>query len=134
MLGLFAFFYATLHLLTYVALDYFFVFNLMVENVVTNRYITAGLASFLLMAPLALTSTKAMIRRLGGRRWQALRRLVYVSAVAGHYMWLSKIGFRIPLSYGVVLAMLLGHRSCRRSARRRRHPGGGSLDALRPGA
>lgn len=136
MLGLFAFFYATLHLLTYVALDYFFAFELMVENVVKNRYITAGLASFLLMAPLAVTSTKAMIRRLGGRRWQMLHRLVYVSAVAAvvHYMWLSKIDFRIPLSYAVVLAILLGYRLCSQYLPPRRQPTIGSLNMLPQGA
>lgn len=112
MLGLFAFFYGTLHLLTYVVLDYFFAFNLMLENIAEHLYITAGLLGFVLLVPLAVTSNQAMVRRLGGRRWRRLHRLVYVSAMAGvvHYTAMSKIDVRTPLAYGAVLAVLLGFR------------------------
>jgi sulfoxide reductase heme-binding subunit YedZ len=112
MFGLFAFFYATLHVLTYVALDYFFAFGLMWDNVLKARYITAGVAAFVLMIPLAATSTRAMIRRMGGRRWQALHRVVYASAIAGvvHYLWMLKIDIRLPLMYAFALAALLAFR------------------------
>jgi sulfoxide reductase heme-binding subunit YedZ len=121
MLGLFAFFYATLHLLTYVVLDYFFAFALMWENVLKARYIFAGLTAFALLIPLAATSSQSMIRRLG-RRWQTLHRLVYASAVAAvvHYLWLIKIDARVPLTYGALLAALLAFRVWARYDRRRR--------------
>jgi sulfoxide reductase heme-binding subunit YedZ len=116
MLGLFAFFYGSLHLLTYVALDYFFAFGLMLENIVQNLFIIAGLVGFVLMIPLAVTSSQAMIRRLGGRRWRILHRLVYVSAIAGvvHYSSMSKIDIRRPLAYGAILTALLAFRLLRR--------------------
>ena len=112
MLGLFAFFYGSLHLLTYVVLDHFFAFGSMLEDLTDRRFVTAGFTGFVLMIPLALTSTQAMVRRLGGRRWQALHRLVYVSACAGvvHYLWLVKADLRPPLVYAGVLALLLGLR------------------------
>ena len=116
MLGLFAFFYGSLHLLTYVVLDHFFAFGSMLEDLTDRRFVTAGFTGFVLMIPLALTSTQAMVRRLGGRRWQALHRLVYVSACAGvvHYLWLVKADLRPPLVYAGVLALLLGFRLLRR--------------------
>ena len=112
MLGLFAFFYGSLHLLTYVVLDHFFAFGSMLEDLTDRRFVTAGFTGFVLMIPLALTSTQAMVRRLGGRRWQALHRLVYVSACAGvvHYLWLVKADLRPPLVYAALLALLLGFR------------------------
>ena len=112
MLGLFAFFYGSLHLLTYVVLDHFFAFGSMLEDLTDRRFVTAGFTGFVLMIPLALTSTQAMVRRLGGRRWQALHRLVYVSAGAGvvHYLWLVKADLRPPLVYAALLALLLGFR------------------------
>jgi methionine sulfoxide reductase heme-binding subunit len=121
MFGLFAFFYATLHLLTYVVLDYFFAFGPMWENLLKARYITAGLTAFVLMIPLAATSTQLMIRRIGGRRWQAVHRLVYASAIAAvvHYMWLLKIDVRLPLMYGIALATLLAFRLWHHYDRRR---------------
>jgi methionine sulfoxide reductase heme-binding subunit len=124
MLGLFAFFYATLHMLTYVVLDYFFAFAVMWENVMKARYIFAGLTAFVLMVPLAATSTQRMIRRLGGRRWQLLHRLVYASAVAAivHYMWLIKVDGRVPTRYAAVLAVLLAFRVWARYDRRRPVP------------
>jgi sulfoxide reductase heme-binding subunit YedZ len=112
MFGLFAFFYGCLHLTTYVWLDKFFDVNAMLADVAKRRFITAGLTGFVLMIPLALTSTKGWIRRLGGKRWQALHRLIYFSAIAGvvHYLWLVKADKTKPLEYGAVLAVLLGYR------------------------
>ena len=115
MLGLFAFFYASLHVATYVVLDHFFAFDSMLEDLTERRFVTAGFTGFVLMIPLALTSTQAMVRRLGGRRWRALHRLAYVSACAGvvHYAWLVKADLRAPLLYGAFLALLLGFRAWR---------------------
>lgn len=111
-LGLFAFFYASLHVLTYVVLDHFFAFDSMLEDLTERRFVTAGFTGFVLMIPLALTSTQAMVRRLGGKRWRALHRLVYASACAGvvHYAWLVKADVRAPILYGALLALLLGFR------------------------
>jgi sulfoxide reductase heme-binding subunit YedZ len=112
MFGLFAFFYGCLHLTTYVWLDKFFDVHEMLADIAKRRFITAGLAAFVLMIPLALTSTKGWIRRLGGKRWQALHRLIYLSAAAGviHYIWLVKADLRSPLRYAFVLLVLLGYR------------------------
>jgi len=111
MVGLFAFFYAVLHMLTYVWLDQFFDVHAMLKDVVKRPFITMGSAAFLLLVPLALTSTKSAIRRLG-RRWQQLHRLIYFSAVAGvvHFIWLVKKDIRQPLLYAYALAILLGYR------------------------
>src|ERR1700722_12684130 len=112
MFGLFAFFYGCLHLTTYVWLDKFFDVHEMLADIAKRRFITAGLAGFVLMIPLAVTSTKGWIRRLGGKRWQALHRLIYLSAAAGvvHYIWLVKADLRSPLRYAFVLLVLLGYR------------------------
>ena len=112
MLGLFAFFYATLHFSTYLVLDFFFAFDLIFDDIVERRYVTAGFVGFLLLVPLAVTSTNGMIRRLGGLRWRRLHQLAYVAAVAGvvHYLWLVKIDSRPPLIYAAVLSVLLGVR------------------------
>ena len=112
MFGLFAFFYGTLHLLTYVWLDKFFAVHEMLADVAKRRFITAGLTAFVLMIPLALTSTKGWIRRLGGKRWLALHRLIYASAAAGviHYIWLVKADLGKPLQYASVLGILLLYR------------------------
>jgi sulfoxide reductase heme-binding subunit YedZ len=112
MIGLFAFFYGTLHLLTYLWLDQFFDLSGIVKDVAKRPFITAGFAAFVLMVPLAWTSTAGWIRRLGGRRWQLLHRLIYVSAVAGvvHYYWLVKSDVRLPLLYGSLVAALLLYR------------------------
>lgn len=109
MLGLFAFFYGTLHLMTYVWLDKFFDVHEMIHDIAKRRFITAGMTGFALMIPLALTSTRWAIRKLGGRRWQALHRLIYFSALAGviHYIWLVKADLRKPLEYAAILAGLL---------------------------
>ena len=125
MLGLFAFFYASLHVATYVVLDHFFAFDSMLEDLTERRFVTAGFTGFVLMIPLALTSTQAMVRRLGGRRWRALHRLAYVSACAGvvHYAWLVKADLRAPLVYGALLALLLAARTkSPRCIRRASHP------------
>ena len=112
MLGLFAFFYGTLHFLTYIWLDKFFDLHEMLHDVSKRRFITVGFTGFVLLIPLAVTSTQGWIRRLGGKRWQALHRLIYISAIAGviHYWWLVKADIREPLKYGTILAVLLGYR------------------------
>lgn len=112
MFGLFAFFYGTLHFLTYIWLDKFFDLHEMLADVAKRRFITVGFTAFVLLIPLALTSTKGWIRRLGGKRWQALHRLIYVSAILGviHYFWLVKADIRKPVEYGFVLFLLLGYR------------------------
>lgn len=112
MCGLFAFFYGCLHLTTYVWLDKFFAFREMLADVVKRPFITAGFTAFLLMVPLALTSTSWSVRKLGGKRWQVLHRLVYFSAIAGviHYWWLVKADLTKPKQYAVVLSVLLLYR------------------------
>ena len=112
MLGLFAFFYGTLHLMTYVWLDKFFDVHAMLADIAKRKFITAGMTAFALMIPLALTSTKWSIRKLGGKRWQALHRLIYFSAAAGviHYIWLVKADLKKPLEYAAVLGVLMLYR------------------------
>jgi len=114
-LGLLTFLYATLHMLAYVGLDQLFEWNALVEDALERRYVTAGLAAWLCLLPLALTSTRASIRRLG-RRWVTLHRLVYVAAVAAivHYVWLVKADLAAPLAHAALLALLLGLRLRRR--------------------
>ena len=109
MIGLFAFFYGCLHLMTYVWLDKFFDVHEMLKDIAKRRFITAGMTAFALMLPLALTSTQWSIRKLGGKRWQALHRLIYFSAAAGviHYIWLVKADLKKPLEYGFVLGVLI---------------------------
>ena len=113
MFGLFAFFYVTLHFLTYIWLDKFFNVHDMLADIAKRKFITVGFTGFVLLIPLALTSTSGWIRRLGGKRWQALHRLIYAAAICGviHYLWLVKADIRKPLQYGTVLAVLLGYRS-----------------------
>jgi methionine sulfoxide reductase heme-binding subunit len=109
MLGLFAFFYGCLHFTTYIWLDKFFDLSEIWKDVIKRRFITVGFAAFLLLIPLAVTSTAGSIRRLGGRRWRALHRLIYFSAVLGviHYYWLVKSAIIRPLTYGAILVVLL---------------------------
>ena len=111
MLGLYAFFYVVLHFATYMVLDHFFDFPAIVKDVMKRPYVTAGFTGFVLMIPLAITSTAGMIRRLG-KRWQQLHRFVYVVGIAGviHFYWLVKADIRRPVQYGAVLALLLGYR------------------------
>lgn len=129
MTGLFAFFHGTLHLMTYVWLDKFFDWHEMVKDVAKRPFITAGFTAFVLMAPLAATSTAGMIRRLGGRRWQKLHRLIYASAVAGviHYYWLVKADKRLPLRYAAIVAVLLASRVVIHLVERRR-PGTSGME------
>jgi sulfoxide reductase heme-binding subunit YedZ len=112
MLGLFAFFYGSLHFLTFVWLDKFFDLNDMLADVRKRPFITAGFTAFVLMAPLAVTSTRKMIQRLGGRRWQWLHRLIYITATVGviHFYWLVKKDVSRPLRFAVILSLLLGYR------------------------
>ena len=112
MLGLFAFFYACLHFTTYIWLDQFFAWANMVKDVQKRPFITVGFTGFVLLLPLALTSTSWAVRKMGGRRWQWLHRLIYVSATAGviHYTWLVKADITLPVVYGVILAVLLLYR------------------------
>jgi len=112
MFGLFAFFFGCLHLATYVWLDKSFDFSEMIKDVYKRPFITAGFTAFLLMVPLAVTSTSGMIRRLGGKRWQMLHRLVYVSAIAGaiHYYWLVKSDETVPLRFAAIVGTLLVYR------------------------
>ena len=112
MIGLFAFFYGCLHFTTYIWLDKFFDLHAMLADVEKRRFITVGFLGFVLLIPLALTSTAGWIRRLGGKRWQRLHRLIYVTAVAGviHYIWLVKADLRKPLQYAMVLGVLLAYR------------------------
>lgn len=123
MLGLFAFFYGSLHLMTYVWLDKFFDVHEMLHDIAKRRFITAGMTAFALMIPLALTSTKWSIRKLG-KRWQMLHRLIYFSAAAGvtHYIWLVKADLKKPLEYGFVLGMLLLYRAVAWAVTRRSTP------------
>lgn len=112
MLGLFTFFYATLHLLVYLVIDQGLWVDGIVEDVFERPYITLGMLGWLLLLPLAVTSTAGWVRRLGGRRWQRLHRLVYVVAVAGvlHYLLSVKKDLTLPLIYLGVFAVLLAAR------------------------
>lgn len=112
MLGLFAFFYGCLHFTTYLWADKFFNVHEILADIVKRKYITVGFLAFVLLVPLAITSTAGWIRRLGGKRWQALHRLIYFSAIAGviHYLWLVKADIHKPLEYGAILAALLAYR------------------------
>ncbi len=112
MLGLYAFFYACLHFVTYIWLDQFFDLHAIAKDVAKRPFITVGFAAFLLLIPLAVTSSNAATRRLGARRWQRLHRLVYLIATAGvvHYWWLVKKDITQPALYGAALAVLLGYR------------------------
>jgi methionine sulfoxide reductase heme-binding subunit len=109
MLGLFAFFYVCLHFLTYVGPDQSFSLSGMWKDVEKRRFITVGFLGFVLLIPLALTSTAGWIRRLGGKRWQMLHRSIYVTAICGviHYYWLVKSDVRKPVFYGALVAILL---------------------------
>jgi methionine sulfoxide reductase heme-binding subunit len=112
MIGLFAFFYGTLHFITYVYLDQFFVLEEIVRDVAKRPFITVGFAAFVMMIPLALTSPNFVVKWMGGKQWRLLHRLVYFTASGGviHYLWLVKADTQRPLTYGVILAVLLGYR------------------------
>ena len=112
MLGLFAFFYVSLHFLTYLGPDQAFDLAAMWKDVAKRPFITVGFAAFVSLIPLAVTSTAGWIRRIGGKRWQMLHRLIYFAAVCGviHYYWLVKSDVRKPLLYGALVAILLAWR------------------------
>jgi sulfoxide reductase heme-binding subunit YedZ len=111
MIGLFAFFYAFLHFLTYIWLDKFFDVHEMLHDIAKRKFITVGFTAFVLLIPLAITSTQGWVRRLG-KNWQRLHKLIYVTAVLGviHYYWLVKADVRKPLEYAAVLAVLMAYR------------------------
>lgn len=112
MLGLFAFFYGALHLLTYVWFDRWFNLASVVQDVGRRPFILVGMTAFFLMIPLAITSTNKMVKRLGGKRWARLHRLVYLAAIAGvvHFWMLVKSDIRLPLTFAFILLLLLGFR------------------------
>lgn len=112
MLGLFAFFYGALHLLTYIWFDRLFNFISVGQDVLKRPFILAGMIAFVLMLPLAITSTNKMVKRLGGKRWANLHRLVYVAALAGvvHFWMLVKSDTRLPLTFGFIVLFLLAYR------------------------
>ena len=112
MLGLYGFFYGTLHLMTYFWFDKFFNLNAAAEDILKRPFIAVGMLGFFLMVPLALTSTNEMVKRLGGKRWNRLHRIAYFAAAAGvaHYWMLVKADTRQPLMFGLVLVVLLGYR------------------------
>jgi sulfoxide reductase heme-binding subunit YedZ len=124
LLGLFAFFYGCLHLLTYVWLYSGFSLSAMIDDIAKRRYILAGVTAWVLLVPLAATSTNWSIRRLGGKRWQALHRLAYVSAICGvvHYWWIVKSGVRTPITITLILATLLLARLVWSLQQKRRSP------------
>ena len=109
MLGLYAFFYVLLHFTTYIWLDRFFIFDEIGKDIAKRPYITVGFTCFLLLIPLAVTSTNAMVRRLGAKRWQRLHKMIYGIAIGGvlHYLWLVKSDIVLPLTYGLILFVLL---------------------------
>lgn len=113
MLGLYAFFYGCLHFMTWLWLDKFFDWHEMEADVLKRKFITIGMLGFLLLIPLAVTSTAGWIRRLGGKNWQWLHRLIYISALAGviHYAWLVKADLRKPLQYAAILGVLMLYRA-----------------------
>jgi methionine sulfoxide reductase heme-binding subunit len=120
MIGLYAFFYGTLHFLIYFILDRSLIFDDLWEDVLKRPYITVGFTAFMLMVPLALTSTTGWIRRLGGKRWNLLHKLVYISAALGvvHYWWKVKLDVTNPMYYAAIVAALLGVRVVRWFGRR----------------
>jgi sulfoxide reductase heme-binding subunit YedZ len=122
MLGLFAFFYGCLHLLTYIAFDRFFRLTTIPGDIAGRRFIAVGMAAFFLMLPLAITSTDEMIKRLGGKRWAFLHRVVYGSGIFGvlHYYMLVKSDVRLPMTFAFLLVVLLGFRAFARYHQTRR--------------
>jgi sulfoxide reductase heme-binding subunit YedZ len=138
LLGLFAFAYAVMHFAVWIAIDHFFEWPELLADIAKKPYITVGVAALLLLLPLAATSTTWAIRRLGGRGWSRLHRLVYVAAILGvlHYLWLAKVGVQGPYWYGLILALLLAvrtwswamRRQLRRGSRRGVAPPAGVLE------
>ena len=112
LLGLWAFFYAVAHFTTYLVFDRFFSISGIVEDVVLRRFVLSGMVSLLALLPLALTSTKGWIRRLGGKRWRRLHQLVYLAAIAGalHFIWKEKVLTLETITYFVLVTVLVGFR------------------------
>lgn len=129
MLGLFTFFYACLHVTSYLWLDQFFDWTEIATDIVKRPFITAGFVAFTLLVPLAATSNNYMVRRLGGRRWQSLHRSVYLIAVLGvlHYAWMVKRDLALPVIYAAIVFVLLGVRVLWREQERRRQLAGAYL-------
>ena len=136
MIGLYAFFYGILHFTTYIWLDKFFDLADMWKDIAKRPFITAGFAAFVTMLPLAITSTAGWIRRMGGKRWQQLHRLVYFSGIAGvtHYRWLVKSDIRLPVMYGVFVGVLLLYRVIVSLSKRKPAPARSRVSSLSPGA
>ena len=126
MLGLYVFFYAVLHLTTYLWFDQFFDWSAIARDILKRPFITIGMSAFALLIPLAATSNNAMIRRLGGHHWQQLHRSIYVIAILAvvHYWWMVKLDIRQPLIYAIILALLLTIRALWREQERRRQLAG----------
>jgi sulfoxide reductase heme-binding subunit YedZ len=133
LIGLTAFWYACMHLTTYLVFDQSLSLSEIVMDIVKHPWVLVGFAGFLCLVPLAITSTTGWVRRLGGKRWQRLHRLVYAAAVAGvlHYFWLVKKDVTAPLTYGAVLLVLLGSRLwwVRERAQKRRRPHPSEVEA-----
>lgn len=131
MLGLFAFFYVCLHFLIWFVLDKFFSFPDMWADILKRPYITAGMAGFAMLIPLAVTSTAGWVRRMGYVKWQRLHRLAYFAALAGviHYYWLVKSDVRLPLMYGAILGILMLYRLVTRRPVQRRAPARASAES-----
>jgi sulfoxide reductase heme-binding subunit YedZ len=140
MFGLFTFFYACIHVSMWVGVDWFFDWRAMWDEIRKHKYILVGMATFLTLVPLALTSTNAMVRRLGGKRWAKLHRLVYVAAIGGtvHYLWAVKKDTFYPLAYLATFLLLLGYRAFYvlrdRRARSRANRGAGTDEPRRAAA
>ena len=137
LIGLTAFWYACLHLTTYLVFDQSLSVDEILKDIVKHPWVLVGFTGFLCLVPLAITSTQGWVRRLGGRRWQRLHRLVYVAAAAGvlHYFWLVKKDVQAPLAYGAVLAILLGSRLwVARERARTRQPASTRSSVAKPAA
>lgn len=135
MLGLFAFFYALLHFTNYIWLDQFFDVDEIIKDVIKRKYITIGFACFLLLIPLAITSTNNMVKRLGGKRWKKLHASVYAIAIGGviHYLWLVKKDLSEPLIYAALLAILLGYRVWQKQRKKAPQTAQVAMPSVEPG-
>ena len=135
MLGLFAFFYALLHFTNYIWLDQYFDVDEIIKDVIKRKYITVGFACFLMLIPLAITSTNNMVKRLGGKRWQKLHNSVYAISIGGviHYLWLVKKDLSEPLLYAALLAILLGYRIWQHQRKKSSQTAHAAMSPARPG-
>lgn len=135
MLGLFAFFYALLHFTNYIWLDQYFDVDEIIKDVIKRKYITVGFVCFLMLIPLAITSTNNMVKRLGGKRWQKLHKSVYAIAIGGviHYLWLVKKDLTEPLIYAALLAVLLGYRIWQHQRKKSSQTAQSAMSPAQPG-